>query len=293
MSETDDDLLYRFVFEHFGVRGEFVCLGPAWQDVRRKHDYPGPVQAVLGKALAAVLLLSGTIKFKGSLILQLQGDGLIRSLVAQATEARTVRGMATFDDALRTYPDVEKDALLGTARLVMTTEAANGERYQGIVPVDGGGVAAAVEGYFAQSEQLATRLWLASDGVHAAGLFLQQLPKSEGDELHWERVCHLAGTIRDEELLSLDAHTVLHRLFHEEDLRLFDPEPVRFECSCSRERIGNALLSMGEGEVAQMLEELGTIEVNCEFCNAHYRFDAVDAAALFAATMKDPSGDIH
>ncbi len=282
MSQSDDDYLYRFVFEQFGVRGEFVCLGPSWQAVRERHDYPPLVEQQLGKALTSVLLLSGTIKFKGSLILQLQGDGKIQALVAQATEQRTLRGMARFDEVLKELQQIPEDELLGQARLVLTTEAPSGERYQGIVPVDGGDVASAVEGYFVQSEQLPTRLWLAADTGHAAGLFLQRLPQTPDDDEHWERVCMLADTIRDEELLNLDAQEVLHRLFHEEDLRLYEPEPVSFRCSCSRERVGSTLVSLGEGEVAQMLDEMGSIEVNCEFCAANYVFDTVDAAALFA-----------
>ena len=282
MSQSDDDYLYRFVFEQFGVRGEFVCLGSSWQAVRERHDYPPLVEQQLGKALTSVLLLSGTIKFKGSLILQLQGDGKIQALVAQATEQRTLRGMARFDAALKAEQQIPDNELLGQARLVLTTEAPSGERYQGIVPVDGGDVASAVEGYFVQSEQLPTRLWLAADAGHAAGLFLQRLPQTPDDDEHWERVCVLADTIRDEELLNLDAQEVLRRLFHEEDLRLYEPEPVSFRCSCSRERVGATLASLGEGEVAQMLDEMGSIEVNCEFCAANYIFDTVDAAALFA-----------
>jgi molecular chaperone Hsp33 len=238
-----------------------------------------------------VLLLSGTIKFKGSLIMQVQGDGMLKSLVAQATEKRTLRGMAGFDEALKDGRQVAGDELFGHARLVLTTESPSGERYQGIVPLEGGDVASAVEGYFVQSEQLPTRLWLAADAGHAAGLFLQRLPQSEGDDEHWERVCMLADTIKQEELLELDAKEVLHRLFHEEDLRLFEPEPVAFRCGCSRERVGNALISIGEGEVTQMLDEMGVIEVNCEFCNANYRFDTVDAAALFSPASSDaPEG---
>jgi len=282
MSKSDDDYLYRFVFEQFGVRGEFVCLGSSWQAVRERHDYPPLVEQQLGKALTSVLLLSGTIKFRGSLILQLQGDGRIQALVAQATEQRTLRGMARFDEVLKTQQEVPENELLGQARLVLTAEAPSGERYQGIVPVDGGDVASAVEGYFVRSEQLPTRLWLAADAGHAAGLFLQRLPQTHDDDEHWERVCMLADTIRDEELLNLDAQEVLRRLFHEEDLRLYEPEPVSFRCSCSRERVGETLASLGEGEVAQMLEEMGSIEVNCEFCAANYVFDTVDAAALFA-----------
>jgi len=293
MSSADNDYLYRFVFEQFGVRGEFVRLAASWQAVREKHDYPPAVEVPLGNALTSVLLLSGTIKFKGSLVLQLQGDGLVQALVAQATEQRTVRGMARFDELLRSGEQVDPDHLLGNARLVLTAQAPNGERYQGIVAVEGGDVAKAVEGYFVQSEQLPTRLWLATDRQAAAGLFLQRLPQTEQDQDHWERVCMLAETIKDEELLSLDARELLRRLFHEEDLRLFEPEPVAFRCGCSRERIGEALVSLGEGEVAQMLEEMGSIDVSCEFCNASYSFDTVDAAALFTRVPADTPDSVQ
>lgn len=290
MSDADNDYLYRFLFEQFGVRGEFVRLGASWQAVRDRHDYPPSVEQPLGSALSAVLLLSGTIKFKGSLVLQLQGDGLVQALVAQATEQRTVRGMARFDPLLRNGETVDRDSLLGNARLVLTAEAPNGERYQGIVPVEGGDVAAAVEGYFVQSEQLPTRLWMAAGSTAAAGLFLQRLPgAADDDDEDWRRVCMLAETITEQELLTLDTRELLHRLFHEEDLRLFEPEPVAFRCGCSRERIGDALVSLGEGELAQILEETGSIEVDCEFCNAHYSFDTVDIASLFAhVTAESP-----
>lgn len=285
MSLQDNDYLYRFVFEQFGVRGEFVRLGASWQAVREKHAYPPMIEQPLACALSAVLLLSGTIKFRGSLVLQIQGQGALRSLVVQASEQRTVRGMASYDAGQLATTDAA--GLLADGRLVLTAEAPNGERYQGIVAIDGGDMAAAVEGYFEQSEQLPTRLWLAANKQASAGLFLQRLPEDQQDDENWNRVCLLAETLKDEELLSLSAEDLLHRLFHEEDVRLFDPEPVAFRCGCSREKVGNALISLGEGEVAQMLEEMDVIDVNCEFCNANYQFDTVDAAVLFSAAAGD------
>lgn len=294
MSSTDNDYLYRFVFEQFGVRGEFVRLGASWQSVWDRHEYPQAVASQLGGALSSVVLLSGTIKFKGSLTLQIQGEGALKSVIAQATEQRTIRGMANYDkDAIEALQVDDLDALLGTARLVMTAEAPSGERYQGIVPVEHADLAGAVESYFEQSEQLPTRLWLAADQEYAAGLFLQRLPGDEEDAENWQRVTLLADTIKDEELLGLDAKELLHRLFHEEDLRLFDPEPVSFRCGCSRERIGKALVSLGEGEVAQILDEMGSIDVTCEFCNTGYSFDTVDAAALFRDVSDGGSGSVQ
>lgn len=280
MSEKDNDYLYRFVFEDFGVRGEFVRLAASWQAVRGKHPYPPAVEEPLGSALAAVALLSATIKFRGSLVMQIQGDGLIRSLVAQATDQGTLRGMAGFGmPSSESGP--EPAGLFGHARLVLTAESPDGERYQGIVQVEGDSITGALEHYFQQSEQLPTRLWLAADDTAACGLLLQRLPgRDDGDE-DWNRVVTLADTITDDELLTLGVEELLHRLFHEESVRLYEPQPMAFRCGCSRERVGQALVAIGEGEVEQILDEMGSIEVNCEFCNASYRFDAVDAAALF------------
>lgn len=275
----DDDYLYRFVFEQFGVRGEFVRLNASWQAVRERHAYPAAAESQLGAALAAVALLSGTIKFKGALSLQLQGDGALRSLLAQATEQRTIRGIMNLVGEID--PQASLPELLGQGRMVLTAESPGGERYQGIVSLDGNDLATALQGYFDQSEQLPTRLWLTADENKACGLFLQRLP-GEGEDEPWNRVVMLADTITDEELHALDTETLLHRLFHEEDLRLFEPEPVAFRCSCSRERVANALVSMGRPEVDSIISERGVIEADCEFCNTRYTFDRVDAAAIFS-----------
>jgi len=288
MKDKDNDYLYRFLFESFGVRGGFVRLGASWRAIREKHDYPAPVARALGEAMAAVALLSTTIKFRGSLVMQLLGEGVIRSLVAQVTDRRTLRGVARFDDAA----DASTPLVEG-ARLVLTAESPGGERYQGIVPVEAHGVAEALARYFEQSEQLPTRLWLAADEEVAAGLFLQRMPGDGDDAENWQRVVTLADTLGDEELLSLDVETLLHRLFHEETVRLFDPEPVSFRCDCSRERVGEMLKAMGEGELAQILDEMGEVEVACEFCGQQYRFDSVDVAGLFQATAADAPEGLH
>lgn len=273
------DQLHRFTFEHLGIRGEIVSLAASWQAVVERHDYPPVVRDYLGQALAATVLLSGTIKYRGSLILQLQGGGPLRTLVAQATDRRTIRGMA------RATGEVEVGDLksaFGTGHMALTAESPGGERYQGIVALEGDRLAQLVETYFSQSEQLPTRVWLAADGQVAAGLFLQRLPGVQGDEEDWRRVCILADTLESEELLRISPLELLRRLFLEEDLRVYEPEPVAFRCGCSRERIADALRGMGRDEVEAIVRERGSVEADCEFCNAHYRFDAVDVAALFS-----------
>lgn len=279
---TDQDQLHRFLFEHAGVRGALVSLDAAWRAVLERHPYPAAVQGPLGEALAAVLLLTATLKFEGSLILQVQGDGPLRSIVTQATHQRTVRGLARWQGAIvpANWPD-----LVGQGRLVLSLQARDGEPYQGVVPLAGDSLASAIEGYFATSEQLPTRLWLAADGQRATGLMLQRMPGAATDQDAWNRTCQLGATVNVGELLGLSAADLLRRLFHQEDLRLFEPEPAAFRCGCSRQRIADTLRALGPDEVNAIVAEQGAIDVTCEFCNRDYRFDAVDARELFAHTV--------
>lgn len=283
---TTQDQLHRFLFENLGLRGELVQLGASWRAVLEQHDYPDAVAAQLGQAMAAVLLLSGTIKFKGSLILQVQGEGPLRTLVTQATDRRTLRGVARWGGEV---PDGDLAAVFGAGRLVMTAEAPTGGRYQGVVALEGANLASALESYFEQSEQLATQLWLFADAQHAAGLLLQRLPGEPlPDQDAWGRVCMLADTVQPAELTATPAPELLRRLFHEESVRLFDPEPVAFRCGCSRERVAGALQVLGKTEFEALLAEDGEVSVDCEFCGRRYRFDAVDLEQLWAGLPTAP-----
>ena len=237
---------------------------------------------MLGEALAAVALLAATIKFDGSLILQVQGDGPLSLVVAQASGQRTLRGLAQWRAEVPAGGLAEK---FGSGRIVITIDPGEGkERYQGVVGLTGERLADALATYFELSEQLPTRLWLAADARAAAGILLQSLPGEERDPDAWNRAVMLADTLQSEELVSLEAEQVLHRLYHEEDVRLFEREPVSFRCSCSRERVENMLRTLGVDEARDIVREQGAIDVHCEFCNAHYHFDAVDVEHLFAAT---------
>jgi molecular chaperone Hsp33 len=276
---SDADTLQRFLFDDTDVRGELVHLDASWRAVLERHLYPATVLSLLGEALAATVLLTGTLKFAGALIVQVQGAGPLRTLVAQATHGRTIRGLARWEGEV---PAGDLTQVFGPGRLVLTLEPEGGERYQGVVPLEGASLAHALEGYFGASEQIATRLWLAATPERAVGLMLQQLPghSAEGDD--WIRVVTLADTLSPAELIDLSSETLLHRLFHEESLRLFEPEPVAFRCSCSRGRIEETLRTLGQDEVESILEDQGVIEVNCEFCNRAYQWDRVDARALLA-----------
>lgn len=279
---SDPDSLHRFLFERAGVRGELVYLDASWRAVLGIHAYPLAVQEQLGQALAAVALLSATIKFQGSLILQIQGGGPLRTLVAQATDRRTVRGLARWQGEVPHGTDLAET--FGEGRLVLTIERTGREPHQGIVPLLGQDLADALGRYFATSEQLATRLWLDASPQRAAGLLLQRLPGSAGgQDEDWTRIGLLAATLSRTELLGLPAGALLHRLFHEEEVRLFESEPIAFRCGCSRQRIEATLRVLGPAEIGQILAEQGAISVTCEFCNREYRFDSVDARQLFLA----------
>lgn len=276
----DGDSLHRFLFPDANVRGEVVHLDATWRTVLERHEYPAPVRRLLGEAMAAAALLAATIKLDGSMILQIQGDGPLHLLVVQCTSQRTLRGLARWKGAV---PDAALPQMVGNGRLTITIDPGLGrERYQGIVELGQGTLAQVLEEYFSRSEQLATRLWLTANASRAAGLLLQRLPGESEDEDGWDRVEHLGATITEGELLDLSARDVIHRLFHEEDVRLFDPELVGFHCGCSRERIETVLRGLGHAEVQDILRQEGRITVDCEFCNQRYEFDAVDAEQLFA-----------
>jgi molecular chaperone Hsp33 len=281
------DSLRRFIFEGLQVRGEIVRLDAAWRQVLEHQDYPPAVRAVLGEALAATVLLASTLKFDGTLTLQLQGDGPMYLLVAQCTNQGAVRGLAKWEGDTG---GLSLAALTGDARLAITIERGAGkDRYQGIVPVAGESLADCLDHYFAGSIQVPTRLWLATGAERSAGMLLQRLPESvpgrrESEDDDWERLLALAGTLRAEELLGLGHRELLGRLFAEDDVRLFGEAPVTFACSCDRERVATTLRMLGRDEIGQLIAERGLVEVRCEFCNRPYRFDPVDAEALFADT---------
>lgn len=273
----DQDVLRRFLFEELGIRGEWVKLTHSWQQAKSHQHGDELVQQQLGQALVAVVMLSATIKFKGSMILQTQGDGHIKTLVAQATDDMKIRGLVRANENSSTSI---VDNLYGQGQLVLTITSDNGQPYQGIVPLQTSDLAASLETYFAQSEQLKTRLWLFANETDAAGLLVQELPELERDQDDWDRIEILTNTVTEQEILNLDCEELLHRLFHEEKVRLFDAEPISFHCRCSRQVIERTLRAMGRAELEDILREQGSIEVDCEFCGKHYGFDPVDVEAV-------------
>lgn len=279
----------RFMLPGHHVRGQIVQLDRSYQSVLANHPYPPDVAIQLGQALAAVAGLGSIIKLEGSIILQAQGDGPLHTLVTQANNAGEIRGLARGVENL----DGERgfDQLLGRGRLVITIDGKGGHRYQGIVLLEAERLATVLQDYFNQSEQLRTHIHLAANQQRAGCFLLQQLPGAEDDtELTlWQHVQTLGETLKDRELLELPPQEILHRLFHQEDVRLFEPSPISFRCRCSREKIEPAILQLGYEDAMELVDEQGEIRADCEFCNRSHRFDAVDVAGLFKAHQQAPS----
>ena len=279
------DYLRRFLFEHAPIRGEIVRLDATWQSVIERHDYPPVLRDLMGELCAAAVLLAATLKLKGAMVLQIHGKGAVKLLVVECSGDLELRATAKWEGELShgTLQD-----LVGDGRFVITLDPKDGNQaYQGIVALEGDSIAEILQNYMTRSEQLESRLWLAADGRHAGGMLLQKLPKQgeSQDEDAWGRAVQLADTLKPQELLTLYAGELVHRLYHEEDIRLFDAQPVVFRCTCSRESVARMLRMLGREEVDSIIAERGDVEVHCEFCNQRYVFDRVDAEAVFTDIM--------
>jgi len=277
------DKRHRFLIESCDVRGLLVHLDDSWHAANSRTDYPPAIRQLLGEVFVSATLLAGTIKFDGKLTLQVRGNGPIHLMVVQITSDGCMRGLARWgaepqDHSLR--------ASFGTdARMSITIEVADrGEPYQGIVPLEGETISDAIKHYFAISEQLPTEIYLGVSEHTVAGLLLQRLPADERhahDADGWARAAMLASTVTTNELLTSEAEPLLHAVFHEERVRLFTGVSLKFECSCSRTRTDGMLLTLGEQEVNSIVVDEGRVDITCEFCDAHYSYDAVDVAGLF------------
>jgi len=300
MSAGGADALQRFVFERARVRGELVRLEETWRELRRRREYPDAVRDALGELTAASVLLAATLKIEGgALVLQVQGGHPVDLLVVECQADLTVRAMARWDGGLPSLgPRSTLRDLAAGGRCALTIDPGLGRAaYQGVVPLEGGTTAQVLERYMARSEQIATLFVLAAGAERAAGLLLQKLPEAGGkaapdadaDPDIWNRTCHLAATLTRSELLELHENDILRRLFHGEELRLFETVPVRFACRCSRERVAGLIRMLGAEEVRLALAERPELHVTCEFCGQGYAFSREEAArALADAGGKTP-----
>ncbi|MBX2879614.1 MAG: Hsp33 family molecular chaperone HslO [Granulosicoccus sp.] len=277
------DIQQKFMIDSCDVRGQLVKLNETWNEAVARVEYPAAVKQVLGEAFVAALLLASTIKFEGKLTLQVRGKGPVHLLVVQVTDDARVRGLARWHEVPVSNG---LQSLFGDdARMSITIEAnRNALPYQGIVPLTGESLAEALQQYFRSSEQLPTQLYLAVNDQTAAGLLIQKLPdeqRTSHDADGWARATILSSTLSEEDLCNEDIFTLLQRLFHQEQVRVFDSEKVMFHCNCSRERTDSMLLGLGEAEVQSIVDEQGQVEITCEFCDSTYTYDSVDAIALF------------
>ena len=291
------DKLQRFTFDNSHVRGELVGLRQTLTDIFDRQSYPEPVNNLLSELLAAAALLSATVKIEGLLTLQIQTNGPVRVLLAETSNNGHLRGIARLDEE----QELDEGNLLGEGgQLVITMDPDKGRRYQGIVPLEGDNIAQCLEGYFQQSEQLATRIWLGSENGVAGGLLLQELPELgevqeeiEADEDAWDRLTHLASTIRNDELLHLENEQLLHRLYHEEQVRVYDAEPLKFNCSCSKDRLSVALTHLGYEQCQEIIDEQSKIRADCQFCGQHYSFTQSDVNGLFPLESAKNGKGLH
>lgn len=292
MPNTDLDILSLFLLEPSGVRGVLVHLDETWQAIQARAPYPDPVAERLGETCAAAALFTGHAKLDGRLSVQLRGTGALRTLFAECTAEGTLRGIAHFSEPL---PDPLTPRAFGKGSIMAITieNLPPGRqemmRYQGLVGLDADHLAEAFEDYFAQSEQLPTRTLLAADGQRAAALMIQQLPEGHGDADGWTRCSAIFDTLGSRELLSASSDTLLFRLFHEENVRLIGQRPLRFACSCSRERVEDTLRSLGLTETLAAARD-GLTEVHCDFCGQGYQFSDEQVQSLFHAVGANAPG---
>jgi molecular chaperone Hsp33 len=305
------DKLQKFLFENAAVRGELVELSDTWQQVQARQKYPKAVQTLLGEMLSAAALLSANLKFDGAIIMQIHGDGPVRLLVVECDSSLNMRATAKLAPGAQIDDDATLPQLVhahGKGRFLITLDPHNKapgqQAYQGVVPLDGDSVATVIENYMLRSEQLDTKIWLAASDTVSRGLLLQKLPgvggvegnnQEEGHELEtWNRVVALSSTMQSKELVGTDIDTLMRRLFWEETVLVFEPLHPNFQCSCSRDKVGNMLKMLGQDEVDTALAEEGYLEIRCDFCGQAYEFDKVDCAQLFTEEpLAPPRGILH
>ncbi|MER2492394.1 Hsp33 family molecular chaperone HslO [Catenovulum sediminis] len=278
---TSLDQLNRYIFDQLNVRGELVQLQESYRSMLKNHNYPEPIAHIIGELFAATSLLTATLKFEGDIAVQIQGNGPVSYVAINGTNKQALRGVARY--TAEPASAALKDIIGDKGYMVITITPIKGERYQGVVALEKETLSACLEDYFRQSEQLDTHIWLFADANQqkAAGMFLQVLPGHSDDiEVGLEHLAQLTQTIKQEELFTLDAQDILYRLYHQEDVKLFEPSTVTFKCTCSQEKSLNALASIEKSELQQILQEEGHIAVKCEYCLTDYKFDEHNLAEL-------------
>ncbi|EJE8533174.1 Hsp33 family molecular chaperone HslO [Vibrio vulnificus] len=284
------NVLNRYLFEDLSVRGELVQLDEAYQRIISSKEYPAALQKLLGELLVSTTLLTATLKFEGSITIQLQGDGPVSLAVINGDNEQKIRGVARWEGEIA--DDATLHDMMGKGYMVITIEPKKGERYQGIVGLEGDNLEQVLEGYFERSEQLKTRLWIRTgehEGkAHAAGMLIQVVPDGTGSENDFEHLEQLTNTVKNEELFTLPADELLYRLYNQEQVRLFEPQTVEFHCGCSRERSGAAIVTVDKNEIYDILASDGSVSLHCDYCGTTYSFDESDLSKLYEDATSEP-----
>ncbi|WP_045409259.1 Hsp33 family molecular chaperone HslO [Vibrio jasicida] len=279
-----NNVLHRYLFEDLSVRGELVQLDEAYQRIISSKEYPAALQKLLGELLVSTTLLTATLKFEGSITIQLQGDGPVSLAVINGDHDQKIRGVARWEGDIADNATLHE--MMGKGYLVITIEPKKGERYQGVVGLEGDTLAEVIEGYFANSEQLKTRLWIRTgehEGkAHAAGMMIQIMPDGTGAPEDFAHLEQLTDTVKNEELFTLPANELLYRLYNQDTVRLYEPQPVEFHCGCSRERSGAAIITVDRAEINDILAEEGSVSLHCDYCGTSYSFDESEITELYA-----------
>jgi molecular chaperone Hsp33 len=297
MTETDN--LQRFIFENASVRGEYIHLAESFQTIIAQHGYPPAIQKLLGEALCVAGLLTAIIKFNGRLSVQFRGKGKLKMLLAQCDSKFSLRGLVKWDGEL-SYDDLMESFNDGVLMIMLNSDNST-KSYQGVVGWRGNSLVESIEGYFKDSEQLVTKLWLSVDQHSAAGLLLQVMPTEapihdmgqEMIDMQWHHIVTATNHVQKADMLHLGYENLLRKLYPQEDVRVFDPQPVAFRCTCTRKRGEEAIALLGQEEAEEELKEKQVLIVTCDFCNKEYVFDKVDVAAIFANKGPPSNADLH
>lgn len=280
---TQTDVLNRYIFDDLHVRGELVQLTETYKNITSSHNYPPAVAKLLGELVAATCLLTATLKFEGEIAIQLQGDGPVSYLAVNGSDKQDMRAIARVNDELTKAEGLQ--ALLGKANMVITIRPKNAEAYQGVVALEKDTLAECFSHYFEVSEQIPTKLWLFHNAKEhkVAGCLVQLLPDGEDKQKQqddFEHLCQLTNTLKADELFTLDAQTILYRLYHQEKVRLFDPQPVKFKCGCSEEKCMTAISQIDSEELKSIIAEEGKVSMTCDYCCTTYDFDEAKLSPL-------------
>ncbi|MCW9718768.1 Hsp33 family molecular chaperone HslO [Avibacterium sp. 21-599] len=274
--QADNDKLYRYLFKHRAVRGEWVRLNQSFKETLNTHHYPKVVQNLLGEMMVATSLLTATLKFNGSITVQIQGDGPLSLALVNGSDDQKIRALARLQGEV--CDEMTLSEMIGKGVLVITITPTEGERYQGVISLDKPTITECLEDYFVRSEQLQTQLIIRTGELNgepvAAGMLLQVMPDGVGEEGDFEHLATLTATVKDEEIFGLSAEELLYRLYHEETVEIYPAQNVEFFCGCTQERSGSALLLLPENEIDEILvEHNGSIDMQCECCGTHYFFN--------------------